>query len=106
MLYILPTDPASPKSSLKALRQIARRAGYLIAADYTTDTFSLVDARLRVPLLGLNHVGLPEIAHAVEVARAKAREAHTRPRSRRRSVDNRKARHRLVRIVDLVRGTP
>jgi hypothetical protein len=46
MLYVLPADPATPKSSLKTLRQTARRAGYLIAADYTTDTFTLVDARL------------------------------------------------------------
>jgi hypothetical protein len=69
MLYVLPADPATPKSSLKTLRQTARRAGYLIAADYTTDTFTLVDARLRLPLLGLNHVGLPEIAHAIEAVR-------------------------------------
>jgi hypothetical protein len=69
MLYVLPANPASPKSSLKSLRQTARRAGYLIAADYTTGTFTLVDARLRLPLLGLDHVGLPEIAHAIRTAR-------------------------------------
>ena len=84
MLYVLPADPASPKSSLKTLRQTARRAGYLIAADYTTDTFTLVDARLRLPLLGLNHVGLPEIANAIEVARIKTREARPKPKTRRR----------------------
>jgi len=90
MLYVLPADPASPKSSLKTLRQTARRAGYLIAADYTTDTFTLVDARLRLPLLGLNHVGLPEIANAIAVARIKPREARQKPKPRtpRRRVNN------------------
>jgi len=90
MLYVLPADPASPKSSLKTLRQTARRAGYLIAADYTTDTFTLVDARLRLPLLGLNHVGLPEIANAIAVARIKPREARPKPkpRTRRRHVND------------------
>ena len=90
MLYVLPADPASPKSSLKTLRKTARRAGYLIAADYTTDTFTLVDARLRLPLLGLNHVGLPEIANAIAVARIKPREARPKPKPRtpRRRVNN------------------
>jgi hypothetical protein len=69
MLYVLPANPASPKSSLKNLRESARRAGYLIAADYVTGTFTLVDARLRLPLLGLDHVGLAAIAHAIETVR-------------------------------------
>ena len=96
MLYVLPADPASPKSSLKTLRQTARRAGYLIAADYTTDTFTLVDARLRLPLLGLNHVGLPEIANAIEVARAKTREA---PRATRAQEGSRSRRGGVDRAV-------
>jgi hypothetical protein len=69
MRYLLPANPASPSTSLKQLRGRARRDGYLIAADYCTGTFTLVDARLRLPLLGLDHVGLPEIAHAIEHVR-------------------------------------
>jgi hypothetical protein len=69
MQYLLPANPASPSTSLKQLRERARCAGYLVAADRCTDTFTLVDARLRVPLLGFEHVGLPEIAHAIEHVR-------------------------------------
>jgi hypothetical protein len=68
MMYFLPADPSSPPSSLKRLRERARRAKYLIAADHYTGTFSLIDARLRRPLVGLEHVGLPEIANAIEAA--------------------------------------
>jgi hypothetical protein len=57
----------SSTPTLQALS--ARRFGYLIAADYVTGTFTLVDARLRLPLLGLDHVGLPEIARAIETVR-------------------------------------
>ena len=66
MIYVLPADPSSPPSSLKCLRERARRAKYLIAADHYTGTFSLIDARLRRPLAGLEHVDLPAIAHAIE----------------------------------------
>ena len=69
MQYLLPGNPASPSTSLKQLRERARYAGYLLAADRCTGTFTLVDARLRLPLLGLDHVGLPEIAHAIEIVR-------------------------------------
>jgi hypothetical protein len=66
MNYFLPSNPSSPVSSLKSIRERARRDGYLVAADRTTGTFTLVDARLRLPLLGLNGVGLSDIAHAIE----------------------------------------
>jgi hypothetical protein len=69
MQYLLSANPASPSTSLKRLRERARCAGYLIAADYCTGTFTLVDARLRLPILGLDHVGLPEIARAIETVR-------------------------------------
>jgi len=69
MQYLLPANPASPSPSLKQLRERARCSGYLIAADYCTGTFTLVDARLRLPILGLDHVGLPEIARAIETVR-------------------------------------
>ena len=74
MQYLLPGNPASPSTSLKQLRERARCAGYLVAADRCTGTFTLVDARLRLPLLGLDHVGLPEIAHAIEIVRKSNRE--------------------------------
>jgi len=74
MQYLLAANPASPTTSLKQLRERARCAGYLVAADRCTGTFSLVDARLRVPLLGFEHVGLPEIAHAIEIVRKSNRE--------------------------------
>ena len=69
MQYYFPANPASPSTSLKRLREQARCAGYLIAADHCTGDFTLVDARLRLPLLGLDHVGLPQIAHAIEIVR-------------------------------------
>jgi hypothetical protein len=55
-----------PTTSLKAIRERARRHGYLLSTDYTTSAFTLVDANLRLPILGLDHVGLPEIACAIE----------------------------------------
>jgi hypothetical protein len=72
MQYVLLANPASPKAPLKALRESARRNGYLIAFDRTTGTFSLVDSALRLPLLGLDHVGLPEIARAIEHVRSQS----------------------------------
>lgn len=73
MIYILPEDPASLTLSLPRLRSRARRAGYLVSRDRYTNSFSLIDARLRVPLWGLDHVELGVIARAVEAARTFAR---------------------------------
>ena len=47
----------------------AKRVGYRIARDRYAETYSLIDARLSVPPLGFDHVGLPEIANAIEVTR-------------------------------------
>jgi hypothetical protein len=69
MIYVVPTDPTSPIISLSRLRSRARRVGYRIARDRYGETFSLIDDRLCVPLLGLDHVGLIDIAHAIETAR-------------------------------------
>jgi hypothetical protein len=69
MLYVIPADPASPPISLRRLRARAKRAGYQIACDRYAQSFSLIDARLRVPLQGLDHVGLGEIARAIEAVR-------------------------------------
>ncbi len=69
-IYILPGNPATPPLSLSRLRSRARRAGYRIARDLYANTYSLVDPRLRTPLIGLHHVELPKIARAVEMARA------------------------------------
>jgi hypothetical protein len=68
-LYVLPAEASRASLSLPVLRERARRRGLLIAADRTTGTFSLVDARLRCPLVGLDRVGLPDIAQAVELIR-------------------------------------
>jgi hypothetical protein len=65
-MYFLSRDPATSPKSLKQLRERVRRADYRISADYATGIFPLIDARLRLPLLGLDYVGLAEIAHAVE----------------------------------------
>ena len=69
MIYVIPGDPTSPKISLRCLRSRAKAAGYRIARDRYAETYSLIDAGLRIPLLGLDHVGLPEIAHAIQTAR-------------------------------------
>jgi hypothetical protein len=66
--YVIPAAPTTPLS-LPRLRARAKRAGYQVARDRYSNTFSLIDARLRVPLAGFDHVGLPEIARAVEAAR-------------------------------------
>jgi hypothetical protein len=71
MNYLLTAQPSRPVS-LPTIRERARRAGYQIAADYCTGTFTLVDSRLRLPLLGLDHVGLAEIARAIEAVPAQA----------------------------------
>jgi hypothetical protein len=70
MIYFVPENPASPVLSLSCLRSRARRAGYRIQADHgQAGTFSLFDARLHLPIAGLDHVGLAEIARAVEAVR-------------------------------------
>ena len=69
MIYVIPADPTSPPVSLPNLRRRAKLAGYRVARDRYAETYSLVDARLHIPLLGLDHVGLPEIANAIEAAR-------------------------------------
>ena len=77
MIYVVPADPTSPVISLSRLRSRARRVGYRIARDRYSKTFSLIDDRLCVPLLGLDHVALVEIAHAIEAARmSEARHAN------------------------------
>jgi hypothetical protein len=68
-MYILPQECTSPPLSLPNLRRRAKRVGYRISRDPYSATFSLIDARLRIPLLGLDHVGLSEIARAVQAAR-------------------------------------
>jgi hypothetical protein len=75
MLYLLPS-PSSPTTSLKRLRSRARRDGYRIAADRYTGTFTLIDIRLRLPLLGLDNVPLPAIAHALENLRNNSPAGH------------------------------
>jgi hypothetical protein len=67
MIYFLKAAPASA-ISLNLLREQAGRAGYLIACGRGS-TFSLIDARLHRPLIGLDHVTLAEIARAVEIIR-------------------------------------
>jgi hypothetical protein len=68
-VYLLPANPASPTLSVPNLRARAKRAGYQIARDRYGATWSLIDAQLRVPLLGYDHVELGKIARAVETAR-------------------------------------
>jgi hypothetical protein len=71
LIYVLPIDPSSPPISLTCLRARAKRVGFCIARDRYSDTFSLIDARTGLPLIGLDHVGLPAIANAVEAVRSK-----------------------------------
>ena len=69
-MYFLPENPATRFVSLPRLRARARRAGYRIQTDHgDSRTFSLFDARLHVPLVGLDHVSLAEIARAIETVR-------------------------------------
>lgn len=100
MIYFVPSNPASPPVTLPCLRSRARRAGYRVAADRYAPTFSLVDARLRRPLLGLDHVGLNDIARAVEVIQA-TRPINARVRRRRPGLD-----HEDLREIEVVRLTP
>jgi hypothetical protein len=68
VIYVIPTDPTSPPISLPSLRSRAKRHGYRISYDRNIGAFTLVDCRLHRPILGLEHVGLVEIANAVEAA--------------------------------------
>ena len=66
MIYYLPEPPASP-ISLAALRQRARRRGFLITRTQHIEVFSLVHAQLRRPIAGLDATTLAEVARAVEL---------------------------------------
>jgi hypothetical protein len=68
MHTLLRANPASPPIKLKTIRERARRENYLIDAHPTGD-FSLIDARLRLPVAGLEHVGLNMIVVAIEIVR-------------------------------------
>lgn len=65
MIYILPANPSSPTISLPRLRRRARRNGYRVLKDRGTGGYSLFDAKLNLPLLGLDRVELVDIARAV-----------------------------------------
>jgi len=66
MHYILPADPASGNSfKLNSLRARAKRRGYWITRDRHTGTWSLVDAGLKRPLVGLQNIKLIDIARAI-----------------------------------------
>jgi hypothetical protein len=67
-LYFLPRNPARAATPLKVLRERARRIEYLIDAHYPTGDFSLIDARLHLPIAGLEHVSLSAIAAAIDEA--------------------------------------
>jgi hypothetical protein len=71
VIYILPTDPTRAPVSFPALRQRANRLGYRIFSDRYAETYSLIDAKLHLPVSGLEHVGLAMIANAIEEVRAK-----------------------------------
>jgi hypothetical protein len=66
VIYILAANPTTPTISLPCLRQRARRLDYRIASDRYADTYSLIDAKLQLPVSGLEHVGLATIANAIE----------------------------------------
>jgi hypothetical protein len=70
LIYIVPSDPSSPVLSFAALRKRARRAGFRIVTDRYTGTFTLIDARLGLPIGELEHVSLVTVANAVEAARS------------------------------------
>lgn len=66
--YITSSNPTIPNLSLPRLRARVRRQGYRIAHDHYASTFSLMNGRLRGPLHGLDHVGLGDIANAIDGA--------------------------------------
>ena len=66
MHYIVPADPTSGSSvKLPTLRARARRRGYWITRDRHAGTWSLVDADLKRPLVGLQNINLIDIARAI-----------------------------------------
>ena len=56
MHYILPANPTSGSFQLNSLRARAKRRGYWITHDRHAGTWSLVDADLRRPLVGLQKI--------------------------------------------------
>jgi hypothetical protein len=70
MIYILPANPSSKKVTLPTLRSRARREGYRVAHDRAVDSWSLVDLRTNLPLVGLDRVGLHEVCNAIEAVRS------------------------------------
>jgi hypothetical protein len=69
------------------LRARAKRAGYRLQSDHFRPTFSLIDDRLGAPIADLDHVGLGEIADALDVALTRERAAKWRRRQARNGAD-------------------
>jgi len=63
--YIVPSDPTSRSLKLGNLRARARRHGYWITHDRHANTWSLIDADLKRPLVGLQNINLIDIARAI-----------------------------------------
>ena len=70
--YIIPADPRSRGLKLGSLHARVRRHGYWITHDRHAGTWSLVDADLRRPLVGLQSVPLIDIARAITAPRGNA----------------------------------
>jgi hypothetical protein len=79
VIYIVPTDPTRPLVSITCLRARARRLDYRIIADRYAETFTLIDAKLHLPVSGLEHVTIHTIANVLEAARV---EIKNRPKPR------------------------
>ena len=73
MHYIISSNTTTPNLSLPYPGCRARRQVYRIARGHYASKFSLMDARLRGSLHKLDHVGLGEIANAIQLARRGAR---------------------------------
>jgi len=69
--YIVHSDPTSSSFRLNSLRARARRRGYWITHDRHAGTWSLVDADLKRPLVGLQNVSLIDIARVIFALRVK-----------------------------------
>jgi hypothetical protein len=65
MHYIVSADPTSGPLKLNSLRARAKRRGYWITHDRHTGTWSLIDADLKRPLVGLQNSNLIDIARAI-----------------------------------------
>jgi hypothetical protein len=65
MHYIVSADPTSSSFKLSSLRARARRYGYWITHDRHAGTWSLVDADLKRPLVGLQNINLIDIARVI-----------------------------------------